>query len=176
MLNRKQVGCLCLLLLFRQRIVLEVDFHTGRTGLRIGKHGNQRLLVVGNVINNSLCRVNRLGNVGKNTLNAALHRFGVYIANHHNGLQIGSIPFFIVGTQRFVSKVVNDSRIANHITFGILRTGKHLLHGGSPKTPTGCLARAPLFADYPPLLVDLFSIQGDKARPIVQNKESTVDN
>ena len=144
--------------------------------LVVGYYGNDRLLVVVHGVEGTLAAVLACRHICPQGFYLRLDGIHIDITYHYNGLVIRSVPFLIVRAQSVVSEVVDDCRVANHISLGVLASRVHQRVEGFPHTAVGIRACAPFLADDTALGIYLLGEEEQSASPVVHDEQGGVDD
>ena len=85
-----------------------------------------------------------------------LNGIHINVTHYDDRLIIRTIPFVIVIAQGLILKIIDHSRVTDHIAFGVLRTRVHQLVQLLPDTAVGRATGTPFLQNYTALSVDLF--------------------
>ena len=144
--------------------------------LFVGYYRHDRFGVVGHFVNRAFAAVAACRHIGPQGFDFGFDGIDIDVAHHHDGLQIGAVPFAIVVAQSLIREVVDDGRVANHIALGILRAREYVGVGLFPHTPAGSGTRTPLFANDTAFGINLVAQQRQGTRPIVHHQQGAVDD
>ena len=107
-------------------LMLCIEVYDAILLLLVLSNGNDRLLIVGNGIIYTLCRICRHCKVSKDTLDLGLNLVYIHITHHYDSLLVGAIPLLVVCTQSRVREVVNHLHSTDGPTVAIAVAGIHL--------------------------------------------------
>jgi len=133
------------------------------------------LFVVGYGEVDALGRIHGSGDVGKHLLQAALDLIHVDITDNDDALEVGTIPFLIVGAQELMIEIGHNFLGADDGHGDAVRAvGIDLRQNLVVDTRLGVQSLTHLLQDDATLVLDFIVFKGDEARPVVQHEEAGV--
>ena len=150
------------------------NLYVGRSGFLVGGQTEISFVMGRNFKKRTWFRIRDNGNGRKDFLYLFLHILDVEVSYDSNGFQVRAVPFVVKVAQGFGLERPDDIHVTDDIALGIFRA--FVEYRSFLVIDTGCavVARTPLLGDDPTFLVDVFRVEGQVIRPVVQNKQARV--
>ena len=134
-------------------------------GLVVGRHG------IGFVGSGVLRHLDG----AEDALHGSFHLVDVDVAHHDDALQVGAVPFFIIGAQGLGLEVIDHLHQADGVAVAVLGAGIERGQVALEDASRGFGAQAPLFVDDTAFFVDFFRVEREAVGPVVQDEQARVD-
>ena len=112
--------------------------------------------------------------VGEGGFNLLLHLVHIKVAHYYYALQVGTVPFLIISSERGGTKAVDDREQADGHAVAVLGAGVKLRQLALQYALHGRGAQTPLLVDHTALLVDLLGVEQQFAGPVAQDEQTAV--
>ena len=144
------------------------------TCLFIGSDGHDRLFVIRYRVVHPFRSLLFQGDRREELNHFLFHLLRIEIAHHDDPLQVGAIPFVVIGSNLFRFEVINHVDATDWHTVRVLALGVHFREQLIPQALLGTSSGTPLFADHTPFAFQLVLLQQDSVRPVMQHQKCRI--
>ena len=175
--NVDDLGSYLVVHLLGQSRALDEDLYARTLHFGVGEDADDGLLVVGHHDDLLLRGIGgRCGDVGHHLLQTGFGGFGIQITDDDDRLVVGTVPLVVETLQGIVLEALQSVEIADQVAVLVAGSLAESLQELHRRAPRGAVARAELLHDDAALGVDLFGLQRDEVRPVVQDEHCGVDD